>query len=1308
MTFAPYGAGKSAPLVLQQLIHYLPGSGSIALPLPQIPVLQQGQSVKIVPFSKSEKPNTNSDFGDLTVVHLPMASHVHQFISDMMHSDHADDHDKDTTSHRTNTTHEIRLMCKICRYHLLMNLDITHVGDCGKYPNKLHHFVPQSLSSDLDDGLSAPETFVLTCCICSSMLKIVFLKPWITKEIADTFEPAEIKRRTDAFNEIQKLHLDDGSSEPKLKPISDPANSYSTLAKILRDPCECGPDQEPRSLRISNPILNSKIDGQILQSFFFTKDDTKDLWKPPRVNQDTPESKYRKQVLEQVRMEIAVIVDREVGGNPFQISLENELSTLKSRLSCKHYSTTRVPTYIDPASELSLRCANLGAVPDFSDNLIEATFEFQNSCDPTNASYYLECLQFISTARDSEELQIQVSQLRSLGATTRADLQKAYEELSIVDPSQFDDSMILGIYKARVQDSSPNAVSKLRTALQTIANDRNSELLKSTLAVDNLNEESSYSLLGAKPSTTDEMIISSYEINRSEFPDKRDLLDHAFLVLSKTRTSLKMLSYADSHDLTGPVPNIDEAYNVLGAQKDMEDEHILAVYSIRVEDSPEEILTMRNALKAIVLTRKSALLKNFLDTGDKDYSISAEVSESEPVGLHNIGNTCYLNSLLQFYFTVKPLREMILSFETEAGAELLSDSLASDKRIGGRKVTQWEINRALDFVKELATLFDSMINSPVAAVEPRHQLAYLALVSSEEALEDMRRASTVEIASGSLEQSLEGPMTLEESQSASVQFQNEEEKENVVQSKKIGPHAEPEVPALDRVALSDITSDNLMNETFSISKETNDIPDCEGVQSDEKQADVSGTEDHSQEHENAIPSLPSRSAALTRSSTIPPQLPPRNDSDMMFGSQQDVTECIDNVLFQLESALKPESVDDDGEQIDLIKDLFYGKTKQTLIATSTTGGKDSIRTKEERFSHLIVDVADGARDLYEALDAYFSVETVNLDDRPARRFVTLQQLPPVLQVQVQRVQFDRKQGRAYKSNAPLIFDQMVYMDRYMDQLNVSGIDIQQRREQLWQWQEEKKRLVNERDKLVNGEIGNSANNLSITRDWLKQVEGIVEDMTRNLRSEEEKEIDAETLLNTEMKDESQTGKDIRSAAVLSEVVCGLNQEIERIHERVRCIDEELERLTQQMRTHFDDLQNLGYRIHSVFIHRGQATFGHYWIYIYDFERKKFRKYNDEKVTDVTDQEVMPFAGQTSEGVNSAGYDETAGTPYFLVFVRNDLLDTLVQAVDRHLYSENDSLEKGDAKSVDPKNCDGTIIDLPQVEVVDTIMTDVES
>lgn len=55
-----------------------------------------------------------------------------------------------------------------------------------------------------------------------------------------------------------------------------------------------------------------------------------------------------------------------------------------------------------------------------------------------------------------------------------------------------------------------------------------------------------------------------------------------------------------------------------------------------------------------------------------------------PVGLDNIGNTCYLNSLLQYLYTVEPVRDVVLNYpDVELG--LFDDSI-QQRRIGGNKM----------------------------------------------------------------------------------------------------------------------------------------------------------------------------------------------------------------------------------------------------------------------------------------------------------------------------------------------------------------------------------------------------------------------------------------------------------------------------------------------------------------------------------------------------------------------------------------------------------------------------------------------
>lgn len=136
--------------------------------------------------------------------------------------------------------------------------------------------------------------------------------------------------------------------------------------------------------------------------------------------------------------------------------------------------------------------------------------------------------------------------------------------------------------------------------------------------------------------------------------------------------------------------DISRAYNRLEiTDRTLDDDTVLAAYNYQVGEAPSQRDDLRSALTAIAKSRKSSLLQDFLDSG----MISSEYSLSEwPVGLENIGNTCYLNSLLQFYFTVKPLRDLVLKFD-EYKMDIEGKSL-ENKRVGSRKVSRKEVVRA--------------------------------------------------------------------------------------------------------------------------------------------------------------------------------------------------------------------------------------------------------------------------------------------------------------------------------------------------------------------------------------------------------------------------------------------------------------------------------------------------------------------------------------------------------------------------------------------------------------------------------------
>lgn len=136
--------------------------------------------------------------------------------------------------------------------------------------------------------------------------------------------------------------------------------------------------------------------------------------------------------------------------------------------------------------------------------------------------------------------------------------------------------------------------------------------------------------------------------------------------------------------------DVGQAYVRLDiSDRTLDDEIILAQYESLIADSPSQVGDLKNALAAIAKAKNSRRLKGFLNL---EMNSSEHPISEWPVGLENIGNTCYLNSLLQFYFTIKPLRDLVLKIK-EFKMPTDGESLKS-KRVGSRNVSKKEVDRA--------------------------------------------------------------------------------------------------------------------------------------------------------------------------------------------------------------------------------------------------------------------------------------------------------------------------------------------------------------------------------------------------------------------------------------------------------------------------------------------------------------------------------------------------------------------------------------------------------------------------------------
>lgn len=161
-------------------------------------------------------------------------------------------------------------------------------------------------------------------------------------------------------------------------------------------------------------------------------------------------------------------------------------------------------------------------------------------------------------------------------------------------------------------------------------------------------------------------------------------------LIAESRKSVALKHFINTGEMIAGEMDIGDAYRLLQIpDRTADDGAIIAAYTICIDENPGDAERYNQALTIIAKQLDSSTLRNMAGiSNEPDRSM-----QDWPVGLQNIGNTCYLNSLLQFYFSVRPFRELILDFE-RFQMDLNDEETLAKKQVGSRKVTKKEVERS--------------------------------------------------------------------------------------------------------------------------------------------------------------------------------------------------------------------------------------------------------------------------------------------------------------------------------------------------------------------------------------------------------------------------------------------------------------------------------------------------------------------------------------------------------------------------------------------------------------------------------------
>lgn len=1016
---------------------------------------------------------------------------------------------------------------------------------------------------------------------------------------------------------IKERYLKEAEKTPSLNTESIPTvlHCIQKLINVLKGPVLLAPDSPVKTIDLNNTSLASVIDIDLLIKKLSFNLDGNNLVPPNLFHYPGLKESYKRKILELIYLGNLIRVENNEFNTVYSFSDNlsliyrtfNEYDKHTCQTFGKFHNSNEMVYYI------SLSCCTF-----FQDELVIKCFENTVKSDPVNKIFYVDHLKNIinfkaSTAGMPHKLQNYFDNLHRKGELFGfSDYVESLKRLGIDVTNQtpeellnIEDDFLLSIYESDIKNDFKN-YSFFNNCLDIIATIKDSKALYQYLINEILPINMAITELGIEEITEDEVVLTAYEFKLDELiplgnSDEIVTLNKALLSLAINRKSFILMSYIEDKipDFLGTFNknlSLEQCYEILDINADANEFEIINSFQNKLMST--DIRVLRQALRSYNNYKSSQLISHFLTSG----KISAALlpAENWPAGLDNIGNTCYLNSLLQYYFSIRPIREMVLNFK-EHELEVMG---TKERKIGGRKIDINETKRANQFIYHLQKLFFEMIHSSKRCVAPSKDLAYLSFLPSSQPVNFLPKHPQSQI-------SVSDFMTTgEENDPIVIDSETENNSVNNNSMEDIVTEVKEDSDSINEVA-------NPFNQ-----EEANPFNEEAKEEDKENESSITTPEENievnrkPQTYTDTVNEVPEESEEDdTNSNKILPINTEEMESTIELGRQQDVTECIENVNFQIETALEPESIEEDGEQIDLIKRLFYGKIKQTIIPLYDSNAKS--RDSVERFSSLIINISDHPKDIYDALDNYFNADTVKLEEGLVKKTLTIAQLPEILQFQVQRVLFDRERLMAYKSIEPIPFSDTIYLDRYLE---TDDQEILVKREEVFNWKSDIHSLEDQKQQIsmISPETNLSIiDSLITTKRYLEQI----------------------TLVD--------------KYEITQDTIDYIQSQIDMLKDKVTSIDQTIEELNAKISDQFSNYKKVGYSIFAIFIHRGEASYGHYWIYIRDpHNRHVFRKYNDEMVTEVPDLEVFNFVkGNTA-------------TPYYIAYVKEDLESEYIEPLKR--------------------------------------------
>ncbi|KAH8668722.1 hypothetical protein BX600DRAFT_435245 [Xylariales sp. PMI_506] len=630
-----------------------------------------------------------------------------------------------------------------------------------------------------------------------------------------------------------------------------------------------------------------------------------------------------------------------------------------------------------------------------------------------------------------------------------------------------------------------------------------------------------------------------------------------------------------------------------------------------------------------------------------------------PPGLRNIGNTCYLNSLLQYFYTVKPIRDLVLNFPRNSLS--LDEASIQARRIGNdMPIDLEEAIVAKQFIESLQALFISLQETTQHATEPSQKLANTALRSARALLLQKQKKQEAE----------SQPPPLPARPVADPQKTTQDADLIDISVEPINDASDNLSTKSSQTLVNDVAEAN-SNGSFVEVNVSDGAPDAKVVESGpETSVEAAVVSDIDND---AVTDIFSKDLSLEEKDRIISQR--LEESDRKGTDQQDAGEIIEIIFEHIMRAICSEGPmpSNPDLQADVITNTFY-----SLVVNYTQKADQSMDTAREEvvpdrwinaFPHP---KAGESRTLYEALDRTHDIQFLRSSN--LARYTAIRTLPPILHICIQR-------AGATKNHNPVIINEVLYMDRYMEV--EKGSELSDARRYVWGLKERLGELeardeddpkhstaphddnTQDLDFAVQPAVQTFETLLNVGEESTKKESSEFDSLLRAFAHSPQvgthkRQLGSEALADT--KDQEPPQK--KSHAVSHSSAVSSASELGRVLGDATQVfalmtREELQEAKAQIENSFARLQKQKYRLHAVICHSGGTSAGHYWVWIRDFKKDTWVKFNDSTVT-VDKRPCQAVIDELNQ----------KGDPYYLAYVRDDMKDDLVDIPQRSMPEAN--------------------------------------